>query len=65
VLVPREPLPDWTQARLGRFSRPPESSDVTAGFTGTLIIGFVAHPARLGHLAIQNLAAALTELSSP
>ena len=24
VLVPREPLPDWTQARLGRFSHPSE-----------------------------------------
>ena len=48
VLVPREPLPNWTQARLSRFSRPPERTDVTVGFTGTVIVGFVAHPARLG-----------------
>ncbi len=31
VLVPREPLPNWTQARLGRFSYPPESRNVTVG----------------------------------
>ena len=64
VLVPRQPLPDCTQARLGRFGHPPERSEFAAAFTGTLITGVVSHPARLGHLAIQNLAVAPPELSS-
>ena len=55
VFVPRQPLPDWTQARLGRFSQPPERSEVTVGFTGPLIIGVVSHPARIGHLAPSRI----------
>lgn len=55
VLISRQPLPGWTQARLGRFSQPPERSEVTVGFTGTLIIGIVSRPARLGHLAPSTI----------
>jgi hypothetical protein len=55
VLIPRQPLPGCTQARLGCLSQPPEHSEVTVGFTGTLIIAVISRPARLGHLAPSTI----------
>jgi len=49
------PAPGWIQARLGGSSQPPDRSEVTVGFTGTLIIGVVSRPDRLRHLAPSTI----------